>query len=581
MNASRSRILLAAVAFASLASAGSVHAQAAIEEIVVTAEKRSESIQDVPLAVTAISGDQVVALGITDAFRLEAMAPGLNLGLSGNDPRPTLRGARTQQVEANDVAVAFYTDGLYRPRHGQALASFVDVERVEVLRGPQGTLFGRNSFGGLIHIISKKPDFAESAYGGAVTIGDYSRVKGEGYLNMPMSDTAAFRLSAMREVRDPYVENSFIGDAGGLKDADTTYVRGQLAFEPSETWDVNLRLEYWRDDSNGNGAFGYKAVGVPVNLATGLTNGVTGEMRQRIGRSDECVGTCGRAGAGFDFVATPGLDTAQPTIADPYTIADDTVKIRGLEETTFAADANFGLSFADLKVTLAYMDYTELRWDDCDLSTYAAIECGNDIASETTMQEFQLTSNSDGNLEWVAGLFFLQEELENAFLWRDLATLVNNVPVSPPDLNAYASWANQIRVDTSSAAIYGQATYSFTDTVRGIAGVRYTDDERDWQIFGQDPNDLSVLNFNVLEVPDGTGSWDRVTWKIGVEMDVNDSSMAYATASTGFLAGNQQGAFNGTNFYDEQLVTAFEIGSKNLLMDGRMLVSASLYYLEY
>ncbi len=558
-----------------------VRAQAAIEEIVVTAEKRAESVQDVSLAVTAISGDQIIALGITDAFRLDTFAPGLQLGLSGNDPRPTLRGARTQQVEANDVAVAFYSDGIYRPRHGQALAGFIDVERVEVLRGPQGTLFGRNSFGGLIHSISKKPDFDGTDFGGAVTFGDYSRAKGEGFVNIPLGDSAAFRLAAMLENRDPYVENITIGDPGGLKDADTTYVRGQLGFEPSDTWDVNFKIEYWKDDSNGNGAFGYKAVGVPVNLTTGLTNGVTGDLRPRIGRSDECTGTCGRAGAGFDFVATPGLDTAAPVIDDPYTIADDTVKIRDLEETTFALDANWDVGFANLKVLLAHMDYTEFRYDDCDLSSYAAIECGNDIESTTSMQEIQLTSNSDGRLEWVAGLFFLQEDLDNAFLWRDLATLVDNVPVSPPDLNSVASWANQIRVETQSAAIYGQATYGFTDTFRVIGGIRYTDDERDWQIFGQDPNDLSTFSFTELSTPDGTGTWDRVTWKVGAEFDVGDSSMAYATVSTGFLAGNQQGAFNGTNFYDEQLVTAYEVGSKNLLADGRLLLNASLYYNEY
>ena len=152
------RAAIPLVALAVLGAAGGAQAQGALEEIVVTAQKRDQSLQDVSVAVTAVSGDEIKALGITDAFRLEILAPGLHLGMSGADPRPALRGARTQQVEANDVAVSFYTDGLYRPRHGQALAGFVDVDRVEVLRGPQGTLFGRNSFGGLIHVISNRPD---------------------------------------------------------------------------------------------------------------------------------------------------------------------------------------------------------------------------------------------------------------------------------------------------------------------------------------------------------------------------------------------------------------------------------------
>ena len=549
-----------------------------IQEIVVTATKRAASVQDIPLAVTAVTGEQLKALGVNDLFRLDALAPGLMMGVSGSDPRPAMRGARTKQVEANDVAVSFYTDGIYRPRHGQALAGFVDVDRVEVLRGPQGTLFGRNSFGGLVHVISNRPDMSEMDYGVALSGGEYAWLRGEGFVNLPFSDQAALRVAGVREARDPFVENITIGDQGGLKDADTSYVRAQLAFAPTDAFDINLRVEQWNDDSNGNGSFGYYVEGIPVNLQTGLTNGVDGVLRPRIGRSDECAGTCGRYGAGFDLAATPGLDTSAPVTNSPYRIADDTETQRDLEETTLALEMNLSLGFADLKVSIADLDYAEYRWADCDLSSYSTTECGNDISSKTGMQEIQLTSTSEGPLEWVVGAFFLQEELENAFLWQDLATVVDNVPVTPPDLNSFASWANQIQVDTESLAFYGEAKYAVTDSFRVIGGLRYTDDERDWEIYGQNPDDLSTIDFSVLEVPDGEGSWDKLTWRAGLEMDVAEDSMVYFTASTGFLAGNQQGAFNGTNSYDEQLVTAFEIGSKNRLVNGRVLLNAAFYY---
>lgn len=552
-------------------------AQETIEEIVVTAQKRSQSIQDVSVAVTAVTGDELLSLGITDAFSLDKLAPGLQLGLSGNDPRPALRGARTQQVEANDVAVSFYTDGLYRPRHGQALAGFVDVDRVEVLRGPQGTLFGRNSFGGLIHVVSNQPDFNESDYGFALTLGDYGRTRGEGFVNLAFTDSVALRLAGVQESRDPFVDNITIGDDGGLKDADVGYVRGQLAFEPNDLFDITLRVEVWEDESLGNGHFGYYAEGVPVNLATGMTNGVDGVMRKRIGRSNECAGTCGRYLAGFDDKDSPGLDTAARVLDDPYKLQDDTRPVRDIEEITLGFDATYSFAFADLKVTVADMEYDEFRWADCDMSAYAGTECGNLITSETSQQEFQLTSTGDGPLEWVAGLFFLQEDLSNAFLWLDIASGVNNVPVTPPDIAAFASWAAQIQVETTSQAIYGQATYAFQDNLRFIAGVRYTDDERDWEIYSQNPNNLRQLDFSILSTDEGEGSWDRVTWKLGVEYDVGEDSLAYFTVSTGFLAGNQQGAFNGTNFYDEQTVTAWEIGSKNLMLDGTLRLNASLY----
>lgn len=554
-----------------------------IEEVVVTAQKREQSLQDVSVAVTAVSGQDLIDMGITDAFRLDVLAPGLQLGLSGADPRPALRGARTQQVEANDVAISFYSDGLYRPRHGQALAGFVDVNRVEVLRGPQGTLFGRNSFGGLIHVISNKPDFNEVDYGAAITGGDYEQIRGEGFINVPISEKAAFRVAGVREHRDPYVKNVTLGDKGGIKDADTTYLRGLLSIAPSDSVDINLRAEYWDDGSNGNGHFGYFVEGIPVNLETGLTNGVSGSMRPRIGRSDECAGTCGRYGAGFDAVATPGPDNVALTQSSPYRIADDAIPERNLEELTLAGDFSIDFGFATLKATVAWMDYEEYRWADCDLSAYSTTACGNDITSETTQQEVQLTSSPESRLQWVAGMFFLQEDMTNAFLWQDFYyDIVNNAP--NPDgtpVNLYAGWANQIRVDTESIAAYGQASFAITDNMRIIAGIRYTDDERDWKIYGQNPDDLTRIDFSALEVSDAKGSWDRVTWKAGAELDLGENSMVYFTASTGFLAGNQQGAFSGTSTYDEQTVTAYEIGSKNLFADGRLVFNASIYYNDY
>ncbi len=547
-------------------------AQDALDEIIVTASKREQSVQDVSVAVTAISGDQLAALGITDSFRLDVLVPGLQLGMSGSDPRPAMRGARTQQVEANDVTIAFYTDGLYRPRHGQMLASFVDMNRVEVLRGPQGTLFGRNSLGGLIHLISNKPSTEATDFGFALTGGDYSQVKGEGFFNAPLGDTAAFRIAVATETRDPYVENIAIGDAGGLKDADYAYVRAQLAFTPSDAVNINLRAEFWGDDSNGNGSFGYYAEGVPIDLATGNTNGTTGVMQPRIGQSSTQSG--GRGGAGLDA-------TAQATTSSPYIISEDTINERDLEETTLAADINWSLSAVDMKVTLAYMDYAELRWADCDFSTNAGTRCGNDITSKTTQAEFQLNSNTDGNFQWVAGLFYMQEDLTDAFLWFDVSgNDAGNVPIVPANANTYASWANEIRVDTTSVAVYAQGDYAVSDTVRIIGGLRYTEDDRDWTVWGQDP-DLTTLGFTVLSVPDGTGTWDDITWKAAVEMDVGDSSMAYLSVSTGFQSGNQQGAFQGTNFYDQQLVTAYEIGSKNMLAGDTVLLNVSFYFNDY
>ncbi len=570
---------------------GANAAQATLEEIVVTAQRREQSLQDVSVSVTAVGGDMLIQNGIADVSRLDVLVPGLVFQQAGNDVGFSMRGAVTAQVEANDVSVAFYTDGLYRPRHGQALSGFVDIERVEVLRGPQGTLFGRNSYGGAINVISNKPSFEEYDYGVSLTVGDYSHLRTEGFANVPLGERAAFRLTAVRETRDPYVENITIGDDGGLKDADNWYLRGQFAFEPNDDTSLLLRLERWEDNSNGNGSFGYKALGVPVNSTSGLTNGLSGTLNGFIGQRTNCGG-CGRFGAGLDA-------TAESALSDIYKISSDFPPFRDIEETTIAGELKYsGWDFTDVKVTLGYMDYEELRMDDFDFSAFSSVIGGNQITSETSSQEIQFSSKNDGPLEWVAGLYFMQEDLTNAFLWMDVNGLFSgNVVDNAPDPNVaptytWAPWMEDIRIDTTSQAIYAQGTYAITDNTRLIAGVRYTDDERDWSVFGpQDivngvngafAGDNSVIQFTTpLATQDANATWSKVTWKAGIEWDVKDDVMAYLTASTGFLSGNSRGAFTGSDTYDERLVDAYEIGLKSILLDNRMRFNAAIYYNAY
>ena len=245
--------------------------------VVITAEKREESVQDVPLSVTAISGDSLTAAGVTDLSTLDKLAPGLQFGQSGNDARPAIRGARTENVSVQqDPVVSFYVDGIYRSLTSQALASIVDVERVEVLRGPQGTLYGRNAFGGAVNIISRAPS-ADPEYGGNLTLGNYGRVRGEAFGNIPLADNLFFRLTAAIEQQDFIVENSFNPDAG-LRDKDEKYLRAQLRYEPTDRFDVTLRASHWTQGGNGNSDFGYNLIGTPTDpssLQGVFTGGIT------------------------------------------------------------------------------------------------------------------------------------------------------------------------------------------------------------------------------------------------------------------------------------------------------------------
>jgi len=547
-----------------------------LEIISVTSTKRVQSVQDVSLAVTAISAQVLKDNGVVDILSLDTLVPGMKTGVSGNDARPAMRGARTEQVEAADVAIAFYSNGVYRPRHGQALAGFVDLARVEVLRGPQGTLFGRNSFGGAIDVIANKPKLGFTEGGMSVTAGNFNLLRAEGFANLPVGEDTAIRVTGVREIRDPYVKNTFNPD-GGLKDADMYFMRAQI-FTEFDNGDFNLKVESWQDDSNGGAAFGYHILGVPVNPATGLTSPF-GDIVPRLGRNEAGQG---RAGAGLDLAAIPGLDTAQAVSNDPFTQEFDYTPSKEVSDTSISAELNLTFDAVDLKVIGALMDYEETRLTEGDFSIYASTVDGNAIVSKTSSLEVQLTSTYETDFEWVAGIYFFNEELNNTFLNQVINPLVDNVPDLTTDFTPqWQPWLNQIRLDTVSTAAYFQGNYTITDDTRAIAGIRYTNDEREWDIYGQNPDDLSTLNFNVLEVDNAKGDWSKVTWKLGLEHDLSDDELLYATVSTGFLAGNAQSAFRGDQTYDEQEVTAYELGYKSMMLERTLRLNASLYYNQY
>lgn len=542
-----------------------------VEIVQVTATKRVKSILDVPLSVTAIGSKQLQRYNITDVTNLDTQVPGLNMSYSGNDVRPAIRGARTEQVEANDVAVAFYSNGVYRPRHGQALAGFLDVDRVEVLRGPQGTLFGRNAFGGAINIIAKTPELGVTSFGAAATLGNYDRQRFEGMANVSVTNDLALRITGLVDTRDPFVENPTNPEAG-LKDLDTDYFRVQAAYNVSDATTLNIRFDRWRDNSNGTGDFGYHALGVPVDPTTGLTS-LTAPLSPRIGQGDNGFG---RFGAGRN-------ETAQPVSNDPFVINIDFQPQRDIESDDIIVELNSLTSFGELKITGASQQYKESRLMDGDLSFNPVTVNGNRIDSSTDSVEIQLSSLSTASFEWVAGLFYLNEDLDNAFLSRrEFAVNPDtNLPNLEEPINLWEPWLNEIRLETRSLAAYAQADFTLNDVFTLVAGLRYTDDSREWDIFGQNPDNRDVLDFNVLEVEDASGDWNKLTWRLGINAKLTPNSLAFASVSTGFLAGNAQGAFRGDQTYDEQEVTAYEIGYKTSFLDRKMRVQLAAYYNDF
>ena len=181
------------------------------QTITVTATKRSQTIQEVSASVTAIDEKSMEIAGIVDPTRLGLVVPGLRVGYSGDEARFAIRGARTNNVGVTaQQVVGVFNDGAYAATTGQTLASYLDVQRIEVLRGPQGTLYGRNTFAGAINVISNQPEFGDS-YGNVNTlVGDYRRVRAQSVLNLPLSNTLALRVALMGDRHDGYIRNSYL-----------------------------------------------------------------------------------------------------------------------------------------------------------------------------------------------------------------------------------------------------------------------------------------------------------------------------------------------------------------------------------
>lgn len=566
--ASRASKTAVATAVATALTAPAVAQEFVVEEIVVTATKREMSVQDVPIAITAVSGDRLNELNITNVVDLGKTVPGLIINNVGNQPVPIMRGAGA--AGTTDIAVPVYVDNMYRPLAAQGLASYVDVERVEVLRGPQGTLFGRNTLGGLINVITRKPSFEGLDYGFSLAAGDYSLARLEGFVNVPFSDTVALRVTATDTNRDPYVENTF-NPAAGLKDEDNTYLRAQLLWAPTDDLDINLGVSFWEDSANGNADYGYKCLGVPVNATTQRFDGTrNGFLDPRCGTRDGWDGGRSQAGNVSNGDASALVDP------DPHRIAFDFAPLREIEETSVTLAVNWRFADHHLAFRGSVSDFSEDVITDTDLSSNNALVAGHLRTSEVTQFDITLNSETDGPLQYTVGAYMFDDTDAGANTYAFIWGYTYSDPTDP----AWASWLYQGNGGTESTAIYGQAEYSFTDKLRGTAGVRYSKDKR--RSFSlnidQSSRDDKFPSYAGTPTP-VLGDDTHTDIRLGLQYDFSDNIMGYGTYSTGYIAGAVQELTN--DLLDANEVRSTEFGVKGTSEDGRFKLNAAFYNATY
>jgi len=510
-----------------------------IDEITVTATKRAAGIQDVSIAVTALTGEQMRLGGIEDISRLEHLVPGMRMGQSGNEARLAFRGTRTNNVgtEAEQV-VGIFEDGVYVPTTTQALGAYIDVKRIEVLRGPQGTLYGRNTFGGTINIITNEPEFDGVTGKVEALYGDYNRTRLEGVVNIPFSDTFAVRVAAMNDQHDGYIENYYEpGTSDDLSDRDMTFVR----LSAPDDVDITLRHTYSDLDSNGNAIWGYQIIGSFI--------------------ADEYF---------------EGLNTDAPPNASndfdrgPWEVRRD-LKSASLHETSATTlSVNWGLGGVALNVIGNFTNYDGTQISDFDYS-----DGGDPLNSgfagwindqDTVSFEATLSSNGDGLFDWMVGYYYF--DMEATWTWLEVVDGAQGVP----------HWDAQSPYLSDSSAVFANATFPVGDRVRLVAGIRQQEDSK------QTRDDLDWSVFPPVNA-DGTGrkkDWSKTLWKAGIEFDLNDDTLMYGTASTGYRAGgfNPVAASIPDSFEPEEVI-AFEVGLKMTLADGAAVLNLAAFHNEY
>ena len=227
-----------------------------VERIEVTANRQSQDLQEVSSSVSALSADDILRNGIESINGLENVVPGLRIGSSGGEVRPAMRGARTNEVGVAGTGIAeqvvgIFQDGIYVPTTTGGLGAYVDVERIEVLRGPQGTLYGRNTFAGSINVISKQPELGYTSGSAKLTHGSYDRSAYEAILNLPLGDKAATRFVMSHDRHDGMIENHFLpGSSDDLREKNQFYLRNTTKYEFSEDFTALLRVDYSKKDAN-------------------------------------------------------------------------------------------------------------------------------------------------------------------------------------------------------------------------------------------------------------------------------------------------------------------------------------------
>ncbi len=538
-----------------------------IEEVIITAEKRSESLQDISQSVTALQSSDIEAKNIESFVDLSAIVPGVTVAKNeGYKTVISIRGVgnETNQNAIAAPSVAFHMDGVFIASPFSLQTDFIDVERIEVLRGPQGTLFGQNSTGGAVNVISKKPT-TDEFYGYAdVTLGDYDLNKYRTSVNIPVRDNIATRFSLTSTKRSGFSTNVVTGQ--DLDDANNISFRSDWIIELNDSSSLRVFAQYFDVDRNGSALKGI---------------------------DDQTLGA--------------------------RQLAQNTISNQELTSKVFAAIYEKDLGYANLKILASKQDDDISVTRDNDRhdlnvpvlsipglganATYQQAEFRPETSAvDTTTFEINLVSNDpvlNGKLDWTVGAFYMDHEIENhivgyrdndnnpEFMYICSETFSDSNYCYTHDYDNPSSWfggdfdfVTDAYPTRESYSLYAQTTYSLSDVTRIVSGLRYSNDE-----FVS--NGSNFFNYEPFTID---GDANEITGKLVFEYDLNDSAMTYLSYTKGFKPGGSNLTFGFENdnapamvfpAFESESVKSLELGLKTDLMDGRARANIAVFEYDY
>ena len=523
----------------------------ALDEIIITAQKRSENLQDVPSSISAFSEDVIEDAGWADIDRLQDAMPSVIIGgEDGTKPYIYIRGIGTSKFDiGSDGSIGIFVDEVFSARASNNLNGIMDLERIEVLKGPQGTLYGRNTIGGAISMYTKKPgnEFEGKLKVGVGSSGQYliaGSVSGA-----LIENKLRARLSLAGSDQDGVFVDTISGNTNNNKN---NSARLTLLATPSENLEITLVAE--KNIIKSDAVLAEPLAGIVgyAHPALDFSGVVTDNTRDRYSNA-------------YSFPGFSDIDSDQISL-----------KVKWFGDS---------LDFTSI-TSRSSEDYSEAR--DFDGSAPDSFSAFVDQSSTQYSQEFRLNSTNGGvatlddKLQWVLGVFYYNDDASRLDEFNFGPASILAAP--PPFGVTHNNNDTLVNIDTTSYAVYGQATYALTQDLGLTVGLRHTDDKKKFTYQGSSNTPMFPVIFADFQVED-TLDFSSTDPRISLDYKISDDAMVYASYATGFKSGGVQYAVSSpataANSFDEEKLSMIELGIKSRMLEGRMQFNAALYRYKY